>query len=154
MPDGAPIDPRKIALERGLAQCSDLQLERLLAHVDAGLPLLLDRGEDGEDCALIETLESYPPQKIVTYSPLAVAASWRKSSPVVAEQDRLVRQSLADMHPVGWKHNTTRGVKGSYFTGDAASRRRDLRASVVAVLEVKRTVAKASEKPAQKTVRK
>lgn len=150
MPDDAPIDPRKIALERGLAQCSDLQLERLLAHVDAGRDLLLDRTERGEDCATVES----PAVARATYSPLAVAASWRESSPVVAEQDRLVRQSLADMHPVGWKHNTTRGVKGSYFTGDAASRRRDLRASVVAVLEVKRTVAKASEKPTQKTVRK
>lgn len=151
MPDGAPIDPRKIALERGLAQCNAKQLERLLAHVDAGLPLLLDRGEDGEDCAEVYSEETDPPQVVVTYSPLAVAASWRESSPVVAEQDRFVRQSLADMYPVGWKHNTTRGVAGEYFRGDAEARRRDLRASVVTVLEVKRTVAKAS---AKKSVRK
>lgn len=143
MPDGPPIDPRRAALERGLAQCSDLQLERLLAHIDAGRALLLDRGARGEDCAAT-FVEADPP--IVTYSPLAVAASWRESSPVVDEQDRLVRQSLADMHPSPWKHNTTRGVAGEYFRGDAEARRRDLRASVVAVLEVKRTLAKTVRK--------
>lgn len=134
-------DPRKTALERGLAQCDTLQLITLISHIESGGELLLDRGPHGEDCAVVATIETSPPQFIATYSPLAVAASWRGESRIsrfAAIDPRwhndVVRESLLQMHPTPWEPNTTRGVAGEYFRDN---RRGDLLASARAVLAAK-----------------
>lgn len=136
--DMTPEDPREAALKRGLRQCSDDQLALLARHIAAGKPLLLDRGERGEDCALTSTVESMEDEHEVlyltaVYSPLAVAASWRAESVVRENQDQVVRESLAEMHPAPWEHNTTRGVEGNFFRGDYKQRLADLSKAIVAV---------------------
>lgn len=113
------IDPRRAALKRGLRQLQPYQLQRLLEHIDAGKPLLLDRDAEGR-ANFSEGV----------YCPLAVATKMDEMYGFLREvpTNEGIEQSLLTS---GFEIYNTRGVAGEYYTTD---RRADLRQAVVEVI--------------------
>lgn len=107
-------DPRKQALKRGLRQLNEHEIVRLITHVEAEKPVLLDRDEKGA--------ANYADG---VYCPLAIAVG----VPGLFKRptDELVRSHLES---VGLTIYNTRGVGGEFYTNN---RREDL---LVAAREV------------------
>lgn len=118
-------DARKEALKDGLRQLNRLQLGRLLDHLEAGGPLLLDRDESGDanysrvrDC----------------YCPIAIAIGAPSLLTTVSVHDRDAKLRDFMQGGLGLRIANTRGVKGEFYT---THRRVDLTVAAAEVWDEK-----------------
>lgn len=121
-------DRRKIALKRDLHQLTSEELRRLLTHLDAGRPVLLDRDDSG-----------HANYSNGTYCPLAIAVGipgihqdWYAYDSTDDAIDTDVGQTLE--FGCGFTAHSTRGVRGVFYT---TSRRDDLTIAACEVLDEK-----------------
>lgn len=112
------MDPRKAALKEGIQQLRKHEIERLIAHVEGGQPILLDRDEQG-----------HANVSGGVYCPLAVAVGIQAHPHTVElDTDEGVAKFLTEW--CGFKIYNTRGIAGEFYTNN---RRDDL---LVAAREV------------------
>src|SRR5688572_22175283 len=103
-------DPRKEALKEGLRQLEPYELRKLIDHLKAGKPLLLDRDEEGN--------ANYSNGMLC---PLAIAVGIDETSLIEGATDQFIAWYLADFCEL--KIYNTRGIVGEFYT---TNRREDL----------------------------
>jgi hypothetical protein len=116
------MDARKAALKEGIRQLRKFEIQRLIAHVEAGYPILLDRTDAGHANYTRDNRGD-------VYCPLAVAVGLPIQPKAMSLfTDEGVAKFLTER--CGFKIYNTRGVQGEFYT---ANRRDDL---LVAAREV------------------